>query len=259
MSNRINMRTTALTAALSLVLAAPTLADNTDRSGKGMSQDSYRGTSQSMSQDSSQSRNIQAQADKFDKADANRDGKLSSSEYQALQRGLQSRTGTMASAGSAGLLNKSVKDIKGMDVVNQAGQKIGEVDELVLSRNDKTVHAVISVGGFLGMGDTEITMPLEQLTWHQDKLIAPTTTSKQQLKERQDYNKTAYMELEDDQNISQLSTKSGGKQMAQSFSELDTNQDGRIDRSEFSAFEVQSVSPSGSAIEPTRGVPSKSY
>ena len=243
MSTHINMRTTTLTAALSLILAAPTLADNPDRSGKSMSQ--TPGT--------------QAQADKFEKADTNRDGKLSSSEYQALEQRVQSRGETMASVGSAGLLYKSVKDIKGMDVMNQAGQKIGQVDELVLNRNDKTVHAVISIGGFLGMGDTEITMPLEQLTWHQDKLIAPTTSSKQQLKERQDYNKAAYMELDDDKNIGQLSTRSGSQQAAQSFSDLDTNQDGRIDRSEFSAFEIQAGSPSGSVIEPTLSVPRKSY
>ncbi len=251
MSIHINMRTTTLTAALSLILAAPTFADNPDRSGKSMSQDSSRGTSQTQS--------TQAQADKFEKADTNRDGKLSSSEYQALEQRVQSRGETMASVGSAGLLYKSVKDIKGMDVMNQAGQKIGEVDELVLRRSDKTVHAVISVGGFLGLGDTEITMPLEHLTWHQDKLIAPTTSSKQQLKERQDYNKTAYMELDDDQNIGQLSTRSGSQQTALSFTELDTNQDGRIDRSEFSAFEIQTGSPGASVIEPTRSVPRKSY
>jgi Ca2+-binding EF-hand superfamily protein len=251
MRNHINIRTTTLTAALSLVLAMPTFADSQYRSGQG--------TSPSMTQ----TQGGQAQADKFGSADADRDGKLSSSEYQALQQSLQYQTVAMISAVSAELINKKVQDVKGMDVLNQAGKKIGNVDVLVLSRNDYLVYAVISVGGFLGIGDTEITIPLDQLTWHENKLIAPTSASKKQLKAQQKYidrfyDEIAVRELEDNRVIGQVIT-SGDQQMTQSFKELDANQDGLVDRAEFSAFESQAVAPSGSATEPDSSAPGKSY
>lgn len=290
MSNRTNIRITTLTAALSLVLAAPTFADSQYSSGKGASQGMYKAQSvqaqaeafdrydtdrdgklsrseyQAMQSGQAQSgqtmQRSQSYADLFGRFDANRDGKLSRNEYQSLQQSLPPQTGgAMASTGSAWLANKSVKDLKGMDVKNQAGKEVGNISELVMSPHDNKVHAVISVGGFLGIGDTEIIMPLDQLTWQgDDNVILPTSASKRQLKARQDYNEDAYRELKDDQVIGQLGT-SDGKQMQ--FSDLDANQDGHIDRSEFSAFESQNDSPSGSAAEPasraTGKSPGKSY
>ena len=49
----------------------------------------------------------------------------------------------------------------GMNVVNPAGKKLGEVKDVVLDTNSGRVHyAVLSLGGLLGVGDKLFAMPL---------------------------------------------------------------------------------------------------
>jgi len=43
--------------------------------------------------------------------------------------------------------------IVGSPVVNDANEKIGDVDDLLVEPSDKVLFAVLSVGGFLGMGE----------------------------------------------------------------------------------------------------------
>ena len=40
----------------------------------------------------------------------------------------------------------------GSSVVNDANETIGEIDELLVSRDGKDPYAVLAIGGFLGMG-----------------------------------------------------------------------------------------------------------
>ena len=52
--------------------------------------------------------------------------------------------------------------IVGSSVYNDHDLKIGSIDDLVIS-SDKTVNAVISVGGFLGVGSKMVEVPFDQL------------------------------------------------------------------------------------------------
>ncbi len=223
---KISAGSAALLAAFTLMSAAPLLADQTGRTG------AYTGAH---STSAGMTGSKESQEDKFGWADSNRDGKLSQSEFQALQQHI----GQMASAAPpSGLMQKRVKDVVGMSVVNQSGTKIGKVSDLVANREDNSLHAVVSIGGFLGIGDTEISMPLNQMAWSETQLVAPTSASKQQLKGMPEYNTTAYRKLEGNQLIADLSSKAGGQASIASFETLDLNKDQRIDRSEFSAFET---------------------
>lgn len=51
----------------------------------------------------------------------------------------------------------------GETVRNGKGEKIGSVDDLILNRGDRVLYAVISVGGFLGVGDRLVAVPFEEL------------------------------------------------------------------------------------------------
>ena len=51
----------------------------------------------------------------------------------------------------------------GETVRNGKGEEIGTVDDLILDRGDKVMHAVVSVGGFLGIGDKLVVVPFEKL------------------------------------------------------------------------------------------------
>ena len=52
--------------------------------------------------------------------------------------------------------------VVGSDVVNEKKETIGKVDDLLISR-DQHLYAVISVGGFLGMGSKLVAVPYGEL------------------------------------------------------------------------------------------------
>lgn len=54
-------------------------------------------------------------------------------------------------------------DILGADVENAQGDNVGEIDDLIVSRKDNKLMAVVSVGGFLGINDRLVTVPYENL------------------------------------------------------------------------------------------------
>jgi len=46
--------------------------------------------------------------------------------------------------------------MKGLNVYNDANEKIGDIKELILDKDSKVVGYVIGVGGFLGMGEHDV-------------------------------------------------------------------------------------------------------
>jgi hypothetical protein len=102
-------------------------------------------------------------------------------------------------------------DIDDTNVVNSAGDSIGEVDHVVRSTQDNRLYAVISVGGFLGVGEKHVAIPLKDLQMRDDKLWAPRSAgTKEQLQSHPEYDESRYKKVSDDL---------------------------QIDRSEFAAFE----------------------
>jgi hypothetical protein len=59
----------------------------------------------------------------------------------------------------------------GTSVVNGANENIGRVDDLLVSPDGKTPYAVLSVGGFLGMGSHLVAVPYEQMKVVDKKLV----------------------------------------------------------------------------------------
>ncbi len=53
--------------------------------------------------------------------------------------------------------------ILGGDVVNEANQKIGEVDDLIVTESERVPFAILSVGGFLGMGERLVAVPFDSI------------------------------------------------------------------------------------------------
>jgi len=58
--------------------------------------------------------------------------------------------------------------IVGSSVYNDHDEKIGSVDDLVIG-SDKTLNAVISVGGFLGLGSKMVEVPFDKLQFGNTK------------------------------------------------------------------------------------------
>ena len=67
--------------------------------------------------------------------------------------------------------------IIGAGVYSDANTQIGTVDDLMMAPDDKVVLAVLSVGGFIGLGGKLVAVPIGQLQHSQDgKLMLPGAT-----------------------------------------------------------------------------------
>jgi hypothetical protein len=76
--------------------------------------------------------------------------------------------------------------VVGASVYNDQNQSIGSIDDILMSDPDhKAATAVISVGGFLGMGSKLVSVPFDKLTIENDKIVMPgaTKTSLQDMPE----------------------------------------------------------------------------
>jgi sporulation protein YlmC with PRC-barrel domain len=64
----------------------------------------------------------------------------------------------------------------GAPVYNEQEERIGSIDDLIISPDRAVSFAVVSVGGFLGLGGRLVAIPVEQLRAEKDRLILPGAT-----------------------------------------------------------------------------------
>lgn len=64
----------------------------------------------------------------------------------------------------------------GSSVVNDGDDTIGKIDDLLVSRDGKRPYAVLSIGGFLGMGSHLVVVPYESLRFADKKISLPGAT-----------------------------------------------------------------------------------
>ena len=68
------------------------------------------------------------------------------------------------------------KDIMGKTVYNDNNEKIGDVNDVIFSRTNSASFVVVGAGGFLGMGEHDVAVPLSRIKHDNDKLILPGAT-----------------------------------------------------------------------------------
>ena len=54
-------------------------------------------------------------------------------------------------------------DLIGATVLDDRGEAVAEVDDIVVSIDDHKLHAVLAIGGFLGFGETLTSIPFDDL------------------------------------------------------------------------------------------------
>ena len=60
----------------------------------------------------------------------------------------------------------SSEDVEGTDVYDKNGNSIGEVDHLMIDKfSGKVVYAVVSFGGFLGLGHSHFPLPWAKFSY----------------------------------------------------------------------------------------------
>jgi sporulation protein YlmC with PRC-barrel domain len=67
--------------------------------------------------------------------------------------------------------------VVGATVYNDQNQSIGSVDDVLMNDSNHTAGtAVLSVGGFLGMGSKLVSVPFDHLKIGNDKIVMPGAT-----------------------------------------------------------------------------------
>ncbi len=61
--------------------------------------------------------------------------------------------------------------VVGATVFNEANETVGKIDDLIVTPNDRVPFAVLSVGGFLGVGTSYVVIPYSNLELREEKVI----------------------------------------------------------------------------------------
>lgn len=74
----------------------------------------------------------------------------------------------------------------GKSVYNEADEKVGDINDVILSQDGKATHLIVGAGGFLGMGEHNVAIPFDKISGGSEKLMLQGYT-KEQLKELPKY------------------------------------------------------------------------
>jgi sporulation protein YlmC with PRC-barrel domain len=63
------------------------------------------------------------------------------------------------------------KTLMGKTVYNDAGQKVGKVEDLIVSPDRNVSYVIVGAGGFIGLGRHDVAVPVGQITDKAGKLV----------------------------------------------------------------------------------------
>jgi sporulation protein YlmC with PRC-barrel domain len=87
--------------------------------------------------------------------------------------------------------------IVGVNVYNEENEKIGDISDLIIDSSGKVDGAVISVGGFLGMGEHNVMLPMNKIKFSNE--AGKTTTGSTNSGSKQWYPDRAVVNANKDQ------------------------------------------------------------
>src|ERR1700712_507607 len=90
------------------------------------------------------------------------------------------QTASSKNTGSAVVAHKEgewrASKLVGVDVYNEANEKIGDINEIILDKSGKAANVILGVGGFLGMGEHYVAVAYDKLKWVNEPARTSTTT-----------------------------------------------------------------------------------
>lgn|GEM_PF-3873960 len=161
-------------------------------------------------------------AEASDEGSASAKGQTESAVSTSVKSSTQSGAGVAvgaavrgeATGSSQALMDMTADTVKGKTITNKVGDELGEVQKVVRGKADQRLYAVVEVGGFLGLGEEQAAVPLDQLQLKGDTLVSTSMQTEGRVKERAErYSEADYEAVPRDQS---LSTLGGGTGAAQS-------------------------------------------
>lgn len=89
----------------------------------------------------------------------------------------------------------AAEKVNGTSVYNTAGDKLGSIDDIMLDKNSgRAIYAVMSFGGFLGMGEKFHPLPWSTLKYDETKSGYVVNLDKKLLQDAPNYDRNAKFE-----------------------------------------------------------------
>jgi hypothetical protein len=89
----------------------------------------------------------------------------------------------------------SSEDVQGTEVYGTGDEKIGEIDHLMIDKlSGRVVYAVMSFGGFLGLGHSHYPIPWDALKYDTDLGGFRTGVTEQQLRDAPEFSDDSFVD-----------------------------------------------------------------
>ncbi|WP_230534625.1 PRC-barrel domain-containing protein, partial [Microvirga roseola] len=116
-----------------------------------------------------------------------------------IDTGIEGATGAI---GTAAVRPFVVSDLEDMEVYSLRGQQIGEVKRVVRNIGLGQAYIVLEHGGFLGLGEKEVPIPLNRVFMMGDRLVAAGLTEAEVEAMRDwDFDNREYTEIGDNETV----------------------------------------------------------
>jgi sporulation protein YlmC with PRC-barrel domain len=115
---------------------------------------------------------------------------------QMAQQPTEQQATTPQDSAADSLETLGANEIVGKTVVNQQGEEIGEIDEVVMDTNTQQQLAVIDVGGFLGIGEKSVAVSFDELQLSDDGRVGSNLT-RETLQSQPEYDPAQFGEAAD--------------------------------------------------------------
>lgn len=113
----------------------------------------------------------------------------------------QQQTGQAGETGQqSGLSNLSAEELRGQTIVTSDGEEIGQINEVGYSSTHQERVATVEVGGFLGVGQKQIAIPLSKIQKSVDDPEAvQTSMTRESIEAEEEFDETGFEVGQDEQ------------------------------------------------------------
>lgn len=103
-------------------------------------------------------------------------------------------TNTAATTEARASSSMLASQFMGQTVWSPNNENVGEINDIVMNKELDTIVAIVGVGGFLGIGEKDVAIPIDQITANKDannNLTLRIAMTKQQLESAPAFDRTA--------------------------------------------------------------------
>jgi hypothetical protein len=95
-------------------------------------------------------------------------------------------------ASESPLTSMSPNELLGAEVVNEEGDAVAEIVDLVKKKDAEGLYAVLSVGGFLGIGEKQVAVPADRFQAGEDEQLVLTNANEEEIEAMSAYQEAEY-------------------------------------------------------------------